>query len=73
MKAIGKFFFKLLGIAALVYAALFAVFYWDLDGKFMYYIWEPFSVRHYGRIVRPDSLRTPYGRKDKIRRRSPSS
>ena len=66
MKKLLHFLFGILKKAALIYGILFLVFYYDLDGKFMYYIWEPFSVRHFGRIVRPDSLKTPYSKKDKI-------
>ena len=46
--------------AAAVYALLFAVFYFDLDGKFMYYIWEPLICRHYDRMKRKDNTMTPY-------------
>ena len=32
-----KFIFKIIRIFAIVFAALFAVFYFDLDGKLLYY------------------------------------
>ena len=66
MKSIGKFLFKLMKIGAVVYAILFAVFYYDLDGKFLYYIWEPMMVKHYDNMKRPDNTGMPYGLKDKV-------
>ena len=39
MRSIGKFLGKFLGILAIIYGILFAVFYFDLDGKFLYYVW----------------------------------
>ena len=66
MKTIGKFLFKILGIAALVYAALFAVFYWDLDGKFMYYIWEPLMIKRFDNMNRPDNTAMPYSMKPDV-------
>ena len=66
MNKVLKFIIKLLGKLAFIYGILFLVFFYDLDGKFMYYIWEPFCIRHFGRVVKPDSLQTPYGRKDKV-------
>ena len=55
---------KICGILAAVYAALFAVFYFDLDGKLLYYIWEPFAVRRYDNMKRQDNTKTPYSMKD---------
>ena len=46
------------GLAAL-YAGLFAVFYFDLDGKLLYHVVEPFLCRHYDRIERGTSPRRP--------------
>ena len=66
MKAIGKFFFKLLGFAAIVYGILFAVFYWDLDGKFLYYIWEPLMIKRFDNMKRTDNTTTPYSMKDPV-------
>lgn len=51
---------KILGIFALVYAALFAVFFFDLDGKAMFYGVEPFLVKHYDRMERKDPLKQKY-------------
>lgn len=51
---------RVFGILAAVYAALFAVFFFDLDGKLMYYVVEPFLVRHYDRMERRNPLDMPY-------------
>ena len=66
MKKIMKFLFKLLRMAALIYGILFAVFYYDLDGKFMYYIWEPLMIKRFDNMKRPDTLTTPYEAKDPV-------
>lgn len=66
MKAIGKFFFKVLKIALLIYGILFAVFYWDLDGKFLYYIWEPLMIKRFDNMKRPDTTMTPYTQTEKF-------
>lgn len=66
MKSIGKFFKKLLGIWAVIYWVLFAVFYFDLDGKFLYYIWEPLMVKRYDNMKRLDNTNMPYFKKDKV-------
>jgi hypothetical protein len=66
MKAIGRFLCKLIGFLAIVYAALFAVFYWDLDGKFMYYIWEPLMIKRFDNMKRADNTTIPYFQKDKV-------
>jgi hypothetical protein len=64
MKKITKFFLKLIGIAAAIYGILFAVFYYDLDGKFLFYIWEPLMVKRYDNMKRPDNTTTPYSMKE---------
>jgi len=55
-----KLILKFLSFAALLYGLLFAVFFFDLDGKFMYYIWEPLICKHYDRMKRKDNTQTPY-------------
>ena len=62
MKIIGK----IVKILAVVYAALFAVFYFDLDGKFLYYIWEPLMVKRFDNMKREDNMGTPYEQKDRL-------
>ncbi len=66
MKSIWKLLGKLLGFTAVVYGILFAVFYWDLDGKFMYYIWEPMMIKRFDNMKRADNTSIPYLQKDKV-------
>ena len=66
MKTIAKFFFKLLKIAAVIYGILFVVFYYDLDGKFLYYIWEPLMVKRFDNMARPDATAMPYSMKESV-------
>ena len=47
-------------IALGLYAALFAVFFFDLDGKLMYHVAEPFLVKHYDKMKRPDMTKKEY-------------
>lgn len=51
---------KLLGILAAVYAILFAVFFFDLDGKLLFYVVEPFLAKHYDKMERRNPLDMPY-------------
>ena len=66
MKKFCRFLFKLIGILAVIYGILFAVFYWDLDGKFMYYIWEPLMVKRFDNMKRADNTQLPYMMKDSV-------
>ncbi|MBQ6117368.1 MAG: hypothetical protein IJL08_08650 [Oscillospiraceae bacterium] len=56
--------FKILGKALLIlgglYALLFAVFFFDLDGKALFYGVEPFLVKHYDKMQRRDPLKQTY-------------
>lgn len=47
------------GLGAL-YAALFAVFYFDLDGKLLFYVVEPFLKKHYDKMPRQDITKMRY-------------
>ena len=51
---------KLFGLLAAAYALLFAVFFFDLDGKLLYYVVEPFLVKHYDKMERRNPLDMPY-------------
>ncbi len=62
-----KILWKIIKIAALVWCALFAVFYFDLDGKLLYYVWEPMMVKRFGKMERKDMTQMPYEMKDPIR------
>ena len=55
-----KFVLKALGIGGVAYAALFAVFFFDLDGKFLFNVFEPFMKNHYDNMERKDMLKMPY-------------
>ena len=55
-----KFVKKAVGLFAVANVALFAVFFFDLDGKLIYNVVEPFLVKHYDEMERPDVLQKPY-------------
>ena len=57
---IGKFLLKLLGIALVANVALFVVFFFDLDGKLLFNVVEPFLKKHYDNMERKDTLQMPY-------------
>ena len=60
MRKVLKILKKVLFIGLGVYAALFAVFFFDLDGKALFYGVEPFLCRHYDLMERRDPLKQPY-------------
>ena len=57
---IAKFFLKFLGIFVLLNAVLFVVFFFDLDGKLLFNVVEPFLKDHYDKMDRKDTLKMPY-------------
>ncbi|MBP3538912.1 MAG: hypothetical protein J6J62_03605 [Oscillospiraceae bacterium] len=57
---LGKLLKKLFIIAFAANAALFAVFFFDLDGKLLFHVVEPFLKKHYDNMERKDMLKTPY-------------
>ena len=57
---IGKFLLKLFGILFVANALLFVVFFFDLDGKLMFNVVEPFLKNHYDNMERKDVLKTAY-------------
>ena len=61
MKKALKVLGKIAAIGAAVYAALFAVFYFDLDGKAIFKFVEPTLVKHYDNMPRRDPMSRPYG------------
>ena len=62
-----KLIFKIIRIFAIVFAALFAVFYFDLDGKLLYYVYEPLMCKHYDNIEgRRNIVEIPYDMKEDI-------
>ena len=60
MKTIIKFLLKLFHIFAIANVALFVVFYFDLDGKLLFNVVEPFLKNHYDNMERKDTLKAPY-------------
>ena len=61
MKKFRKFLFKLLGVALVLNVGLFCVFFFDLDGKLLFNVVEPFLKDHYDKMERKDTLKAPYG------------
>ena len=59
-KKIGKFFLKLGGIFVALNAVLFVVFFFDLDGKLLFKVVEPFLKKHYDDMERQDVLKKSY-------------
>ena len=57
---IGKFFLKLFGILFAANALLFVVFFFDLDGKLLFNVVEPFLKNHYDNMNRKDVLKEAY-------------
>lgn len=55
-----KFLRRTLGLGAVAYAALFVVFYLDLDGKLLFNYVEPFLKKHYDNMERKDTLKSVY-------------
>jgi hypothetical protein len=41
-------------------ALIFVVFFFDLDGKFLFYVYEPFMKKHYDDMERRDMTKMPY-------------
>ena len=55
-----KFLLKLFGVTLLLNIGLFCVFFFDLDGKLLFNVVEPFLKNHYDNMDRRDTLKTPY-------------
>ena len=56
----GKFLLKLLGLGLVLNVGLFCVFFFDLDGKLLFNVVEPFLKNHYDNMKRKDVLTMPY-------------
>ena len=56
----GRFLLKLLGVALVANVALFIVFFFDLEGKLLFNVVEPFLKKHYDAMERKDTLQMPY-------------
>ena len=60
MKKALKVLGKTVGALAAVYAGLFIVFYFDLDGKLLYHVVEPAMVKRFDNMERRDPMSVPY-------------
>ena len=60
MNKLCKALLKLFGILFAANALLFVVFFFDLDGKLLFNVVEPFLKRHYDSMDREDKLKSPY-------------
>ena len=57
----GKKLLKILLMVLLLNVGLFCVFFFDLDGKLLFNVVEPFLKKHYDDMERRDTtLTTPY-------------
>ena len=65
-KKFRKFIGRTVGPLAGVYAGLFCVFYFDLDGKLLYYVVEPFMKNHFDNMKRRDPHTVPYEQIDDV-------
>ena len=61
MKKLTKLLLKLCWIALAANVALFIVFFFDLDGKLLFNVVEPFLKNHYDNMERRDTTKTRYG------------
>ena len=55
-----KFLRKFLHIGLLANVLLFIVFFFDLDGKLLFNVVEPFLKDHYDNMERKDTLKAKY-------------
>ena len=60
MNKLCKFLLKLFGILFAANAVLFVVFFFDLDGKLLFNVVEPFLKKHYDNMPRRDRLQEAY-------------
>ena len=60
MNKLCKLLLKLFGVLFVANAALFCVFFFDLDGKLLFNVVEPFLKKHYDNMPRRDRLQEPY-------------
>ena len=59
-KKLARFFLKLLGVFVAANIAIFVIFFFDLDGKLLYNVVEPFLKKHYDNMERKDVLKEAY-------------
>ena len=60
MKKLKKALLKLCLIFVLLNVGLFVIFFFDLDGKLLFNVVEPFLKKHYDNMERKDVLQEAY-------------
>ena len=60
MKKLKKALLKLCLIFVLLNVGLFVIFFFDLDGKLLFNVVEPFLKKHYDNMERKDTLQEPH-------------
>ena len=60
MCKVKKFLLKFIGIFVALNALLFVVFFFDLDGKLLFNVVEPFLKKHYDNMDRKDVIKEAY-------------
>ena len=60
MKKLKKALFKLCLIFVLLNVGIFVIFFFDLDGKLLFNVVEPFLKKHYDNMERKDTLAEAY-------------
>ena len=60
MKKLKKALLKLCLIFVLLNVGLFVIFFFDLDGKLLFNVVEPFLKKHYDNMERKDTLAEAY-------------
>ena len=60
MKKLKKALLKLCLIFVLLNVGIFVIFFFDLDGKLLFNVVEPFLKKHYDNMERKDTLQEPY-------------
>ena len=60
MKKLKNFLLKFCLIFVLLNVGLFVIFFFDLDGKLLFNVVEPFLKKHYDDMERRDVLKVPY-------------
>ena len=60
MKKLKKFLLKFCLIFVLLNVGIFVIFFFDLDGKLLFNVVEPFLKKHYDNMERKDTLAEAY-------------
>ena len=60
MKKLKKFLLKFCLIFVLLNVGIFVIFFFDLDGKLLFNVVEPFLKKHYDNMERKDTLSEAY-------------